>query len=178
MRLAVDTQGRPDLAKALNEEEIVKSWVFGVVNQLLSQPGDVYIQKSVRENHPDLVEAQDSVLEQQFSDFISATGEEVKLFSPKVIYDASLIMNAVYLNLLDQQLGTGFIGRIEKLPLSRKIGRLLEASLAVLEDSPAGDRRMIETWAEFLVSGTGLNGFLLNHEIPCQCLFNRPILPV
>ena len=150
MRLASDAAGRPDLAQALNEDEIVRSWVFGVVNQLLSQPADIHIQKAVRENHPDLSAAQDLVLEQQFKDFQSAMSEEVRMFSPKVIYDASLIMNAVYLHLLDRQIGSDYISRIENLPQSRKINRLLEASLAVLEDSPAGDRRLVETWANFL----------------------------
>lgn len=150
MRLASDAQGRPDLVQALNEDEIVRSWVFGVVNQLISQPGDLHIQKAIRVNHKDLHKAQDMILEQQFKDFTAAMSEEVRLYSPKVIYDASLIMNAVYLNLLDQQIGSDYISRIEKMPQSRKIVRLLEASRAVFEDSPGGDRRMINTWADFL----------------------------
>ncbi len=150
MRLALDVSERPDLSRALNEEEIVKSWVFGVVNQLLSQPVDVFIQKAVKENHPDLEASQNSVLEGQFRDFLSAMGEEVRMFSPKTVYDASLIMNGVYLHLLDRQIGSDFISRLEVLPQRRRIERLVKASLEVLEDSPAGDRKMIETWADFL----------------------------
>ena len=150
MRLASDAEGRPDLIKALNEEEIVRSWVFGVVNQLHSQPGDLHIQKAIRQNHPDLMEPQREVLERQFRDFLSAMSEEVRLYSPKAVYDGSLIMNAVYLHLLDRQIGTDFMSRLETLPQIRKIGRLLEASLEILEDSPAGDRRMTDAWADFL----------------------------
>jgi len=150
MRLASDAGSRPDLAKALNEDEIVQSWVFGVINQLVSQPADIHIQKAVREELPELKEAQQQVLDQQVRDFQAAMSEEVKRFSPKVIYDASLIMNGVYLHLLDRLMGTDFVSRVEPLPQSRKIERLLEASLAVLEDSPAGDRRLTETWADFL----------------------------
>ncbi len=150
MRLALDTSERPDLAQALNQQEIVKSWIFGVVNQLLSQPPDIFIQKAVRENHPDLREAQDLVLEGQFRDFLAAMTEEVKLYSPKTVYDASLIMNAVYLHLLDREMGSSFISLIEVLPMRKKIERLFHASLAVLNDSPAGDRALIDTWAEFL----------------------------
>ena len=150
MRLASDIMDRPDLSRALNEEEIVKSWVFGVVNQLLSQPVDVFIQKAVKENHPDLENSQNAVLEGQFRDFLSAMGEEVRRYSPKTVYDASLIMNGVYLHLLDMQIGSDFISRLDVLPQRRKIERLLKASLAVLDDSPAGDRKMIDTWADFL----------------------------
>ncbi|OQY30980.1 MAG: hypothetical protein B6241_14980 [Spirochaetaceae bacterium 4572_59] len=150
MRLASAAEGRPDLAQALNEDEIVRSWVFGVVNQLISQPGDLHIQKAIRDNHQDLQEAQDLILEQQFKDFKAAMSEEVRLFSPKLIYDASLIMNAVYLSLLDRQIGSDYMSRIDKMPQSRKIDRLLEASMAVFEDSPEADRRMIDAWADFL----------------------------
>ena len=150
MRLALDTAERPDLAKALNEEEIVKSWIFGVVNQLISQPADLHIQKAVRENHPDLRDAQDMVLEEQFRVFQASLGEGVRQFSPKTIYNASLFMNGVYLHLLDRQIGSSFISRLSPLPRSKKIEKLLEASLVIWEDSPAGDRKMTDTWADFL----------------------------
>ncbi|MDC7233868.1 MAG: hypothetical protein PQJ58_11615 [Spirochaetales bacterium] len=150
MRLALDAGDRPDLVKALNEDEIVKAWIFGVVNQLISQPGDIYIQKAISEEMPDLKEAQMLVLEQQFSDFMAAQREDVKLYSPRTVYDASLIMNAVYLKMLDRLIGTSFMERVDNLPQSRKIGRLFEATLEIREDHPADDRKRTDLWAETL----------------------------
>ena len=150
MRLALDAGDRPDLAKALNEDEIVKAWVFGVVNQLISQPADIYIQKAIFEEMPELHEARAAVLEQQFQDFLSAGREEVRLYSPKTVYDASLIMNAVYLSLLDELAGTSFMERVNDLPQSRKIRRLLEATREIGDDGPAGDRRRTDLWADSL----------------------------
>ncbi|MDC7240559.1 MAG: hypothetical protein PQJ50_09385 [Spirochaetales bacterium] len=150
MRLALDAGDRPDLAKALNEDEIVKAWVFGVVNQLISQPLDIYIQKAIYEQMPDLHKIRESVLEQQFQDFLSAQREEVRLYSPKTVYDASLIMNAVYLTLLDEVAGTSFMDRVENLPQRRKIERLLKATKATEDGGPAGDRARTDLWADFL----------------------------
>ncbi len=150
MCLTLDTKDRPDLAKAVNEDEIVRSWVYGVVNQLISQPADYLIQRAIYEEMPDLREARQAVLEQQFVDFISALSEEVRMFSPKTIYDASLVMNSVYLHLLDRYAGTDFLSRLNSLPQSRRIERLLEATLEEGEDSPAGDRRRTDLWAEAL----------------------------
>lgn len=150
MRLALDAGDRADLAKALNEDEIVKAWIFGVVNQLISQPADIFIQKAIYEEMPELGEARVLVLEQQFRDFMAAQREEVKLYSPKTIYDASLIMNAVYLNLLDRFAGTSFMSRVDSLPQSRKIQRLLDATLEISDDTPAGDRSRTDLWAESL----------------------------
>lgn len=150
MRLARDAGDRPDLTKALNEDEIVKAWIFGVVNQMISQPADIYIQKAIYEEMPELKEARTLVLERQFNDFIDAQREEVKLYSPKTVYDASLIMNAVYLNLLDKFAGTSFMNRVPDLPQSRKIRKLLDSTLEICEDTPAADRSRTDLWAEFL----------------------------
>jgi len=150
MRLALDARERPDLAKALNEEEIVRAWIFGVVNQLISQPADIYIQKVLYEEMPDLMDGRKMVLEQQFQDFLAAQKEDVRLYSPKTVYDASLIMNSVYLHMLDLMAGTDFISRLDFLPQSRKIGRLLEATKALDENTPAGDRARTDLWADFL----------------------------
>jgi len=150
MRLALDARDRPDLTRALNEDEIVGAWIFGVVNQLISQPADIYIQKAIYEEMPDLLDARAMVLEQQFQDFLAAQKEEVRLYSPRTVYDASLIMNSVYLHMLDLLAGTDFIARLEHLPQSRRIGRLLDATKALDEDSPAGDRARTDLWADFL----------------------------
>ena len=150
MCLTLDTQDRPDLARAVNEDEIVRSWVYGVINQLISQPADYLIQKAIYENMPELIEAREAVLEQQFQDFQSALSEDVRMFSPKTIYDASLIMNGVYLQLLDRYAGTDFLNRLDSLPQKRRIERLLEATLKEDEDSPAGDRRRTDLWADAL----------------------------
>lgn len=150
MKLSIDASGRPDLAKAVNEDEIVRAWIFGVVNQLISQPADIYIQKAIHEEIPDLKDATTLVLEQQFLDFTAALRDDVRLYSPKTIYDASLLMNSVYLHMLDRFLGCNFMSRVETLPQKRKINRLLDATLEMDEDSPAGDRARTDLWAETL----------------------------
>jgi hypothetical protein len=150
MRLALDAEGRPDLSRALNEDEIVRAWIYGVVNQLISQPADIYIQKAIFEEMPELEEPRRIVLERQFLDFMAAQKEEVRIYSPKTIYDASLIMNSVYLSLLDQLAGTDFLSRTGVLPQSRKIARLLKATLEITSDSPESDRQITDLWADFL----------------------------
>ncbi|MDA3956157.1 hypothetical protein [Oceanispirochaeta sp.] len=150
MRLALDVQGRPDLARALNEEEIVRAWIYGVVNQLISQPADIYIQKALYEEQPELNQTRLMVLERQFQDFMSAQKEEVRHYSPKTVYDASLIMNSVYLSLLDEVAGMDFLSRVGVLPQSRKIARLLTATKEISEDTPAADRARTDLWADFL----------------------------
>jgi hypothetical protein len=150
MQIEAEANVKPELREVLNNNELVSSWVLGLINQLISQPADLVVEKHIYENCPDLRELQKNVLEKQFVDYTATLKPQVRDLSPTVVFDASAIMNYVYLRILDEQIGTDFTARTEHVYKKKRSEALYEYTLAHTGGSVEQDRVVIDHWAEKL----------------------------
>lgn len=150
MQIEAESGVKPELREVLNNKEIVSSWILGVINQVISQPADLVVEKMVFEDFPDLRKLQKTVLEKQFKDYIMTLNPKVRDLSPSVVFDASAIMNYVYLRILDDYLGTDFTDRTEHVYKRKRSESLYAFTTANTGGSTEQDRYVIDYWAEKL----------------------------
>lgn len=150
MQIEAESNVKPELREVLNNDELVSSWVLGLINQLISQPADLVVEKHIYENYPDLRALQKNVLEKQFVDYSRTLHPQVRDLSPSVVFDASAIMNYVYLRILDDDLGTDFTERTENVYKRKRSEALYEYTKANTGGTVEQDRVIIDHWAEKL----------------------------
>ncbi|WP_028972435.1 hypothetical protein [Spirochaeta cellobiosiphila] len=151
-RLQIQGEGQynPVIAEALEQDEIVRSWVFSLVNQVVSQPMDIIIQKQIYQDYPELHEQQQLMLEQQLGDFRKTLTGEVEQFSPKVVFDASVVMNGTYLGILDKVTGKHYLDDLPALNKRRKIDRLIVETEPLLGSDHKSDVELTNYWSKDL----------------------------
>ncbi len=150
MQIEAESSVKPELREVLNNDELVSSWVLGVINQVISQPADLVVEKIIYDCYPDLRKLQKNVLEKQFEDYLTTLHPSVKDLSPSVVFDASAIMNYVYLRILDNYLGTDFTERTEHVYKKKKSEALYDYTKNKTGGSTEQDRVIIDYWAEKL----------------------------
>lgn len=150
MNIALEAEVRPYLSPVLNDINLISTWVLSLINQVISQPADLMVEVSVYNEYPELREFQKKALENQFRDFTASLSKEVESLSPGIIFNSSAIMNYVYLHILDDNIGTDFITRLERVVKKRRSRTLYEYTKENLKDSLADDHKMINYWAGFL----------------------------
>ena len=150
MQIEAESGVKPELREVLNNNEMVSSWILGVINQVISQPADLVVEKIIFEEYPDLRRLQKNVLENQFNDYITTLHPKVRDLSPSVVFDASAIMNYVYLRVLDDYLGTDFTARTEHVYKKKRSEALYDFTKANTGGNTEQDRLVIDHWAEKL----------------------------
>lgn len=150
MQIEAESGVKPELREVLNNNELVSSWILGVINQVISQPADLVVEKIIFDEYPELRTLQKTVLEKQFKDYITTLNPKVRDLSPSVVFDASAIMNYVYLRVLDDYLGTDFTGRTEHVYKRKRAEALYEFTKANTGGNTEQDRLVIDHWAEKL----------------------------
>lgn len=151
-RMQIEAEGnvKPELREVLNDDKLVSSWVLGLINQLISQPADLVVEKYVYDNFPDLRKLQKNVLEKQFVDYTLTLNPQVRDLSPTVVFDASAVMNNVYLRILDDLIATDFTSRTEHVYKRIKTEALYEYTKEHTGGTVDRDREIIDHWAEKL----------------------------
>lgn len=150
MQIEAESGVKPELREVLNNNELVSSWILGVINQVISQPADLVVEKIIFDEYSDLRKLQKNVLEKQFKDYISTLNPKVRDLSPSVVFDASAIMNYVYLRVLDDYLGTDFTERTEHVYKRKRSEALYEFTKTNTGGDTVQDRIVIDHWAEKL----------------------------
>lgn len=150
MQIEAESGVKPELREVLNNNELVSSWILGVINQVISQPADLVVEKVIFDEYPDLRKLQKNVLEKQFVDYMRTLHPQVRDLSPTVVFDASAIMNYVYLRILDDYLGTDFTERTEHVYKRKRSEALYEFTKANTGGTTEQDRIVIDHWAEKL----------------------------
>ncbi|MGL1892353.1 MAG: hypothetical protein OCD02_12045 [Spirochaetaceae bacterium] len=149
MSIALESKDKPHLEVVLNDAQLTSTWVLSLINQLISQPVSINIERYIYNNFPELREFQKNVVSAQFKDFNLTLSPEVERLSPNVIYNSSAIMNYVYLNSIDDIAGTTFIQELNYIVKKRKCEKLYEYTKDNLKDSIVSDNSMIDYWADF-----------------------------
>jgi len=150
MQIEAESGVKPELREVLNNNELVSSWILGVINQVISQPADLVVEKIIFDDFADLRKLQKNVLEKQFKDYITTLNPKVRDLSPTVVFDASAIMNYVYLRVLDDYLGTEFTARTEHVYKKKKSEALYDFTRSNTGGNTEQDRLVIDHWAEKL----------------------------
>lgn len=150
MQIEAESGVKPELREVLNNNELVSSWVLGVINQVISQPADLVVEKIIYDQYPSLRTLQKTVLEKQFKDYITTLNPKVRDLSPSVVFDASAIMNYVYLRILDDYLGTDFTERTEHVYKRKRSESLYGFTTSNTGGNTEQDRIVIDHWAEKL----------------------------
>lgn len=150
MQIEAEAGVKPELREVLNNNELVSSWILGVINQVISQPADIVVEKIIFDEYEDLRKLQKNVLEKQFKDYITTLNPQVRDLSPSVVFDASAIMNYVYLRILDDYLGTDFTVRTEHTYKRKRSEALYDFTKANTGGDTEQDRIVIDHWAEKL----------------------------
>ena len=147
MQIEAESGVKPELREVLNNNELVSSWILGVINQIISQPADLVVEKIIFDDFPDLRKLQKTVLEKQFKDYITTLNPKVRDLSPSVVFDASAIMNYVYLRVLDDYLGTDFTERTEHVYKKKRSEALYDFTVKNTGGTTEQDRVVIDHWA-------------------------------
>ncbi len=148
--IALETIRKPHLEVVLNDHNLTSTWVLSLINQLISQPVSINIEREIYKNYPELREYQKSVIDAQFKDFNLTLSKEVEELSPAIIYNSSAIMNYVYLRSIDDITGSDFIGNLNYIVKKHKCETLYEYTKNNLKNSVGSDITMVNYWAEFL----------------------------
>lgn len=150
MSMALEVERKPHLQVALNDPTLTSTWVLSLVNQLISQPVNINIEKIIYRDYPELREFQNSVVSNQFKDFNATLSKEIEAISPDLVYSSSAIMNYVYLKSMDSITGSNFISRLNYIVKKSRSESLFEYTEKNLKDSIISDREVIDHWAKIL----------------------------
>lgn len=149
MSIALEVDRKPHLKVVLNDPQLTSTWILSLINQLISQPADINIEREIYENYPELRVYQHNVIAAQFKDFNQTLSEEVEELSPSVIYNSSAIMNYVYLKSIDSIIGSDFINNLNYVVKKNRCETLYTYTYENLKDDVTSDMEMIDHWADF-----------------------------
>lgn len=150
MDISPETMTKPHLEIALNDPSLTSTWVLSLINQLISQPVNINIEKIIYNEYPELREYQKSIISDQFKDFNATLKKEVENISPSLIYESSAIMNYIYLKSMDELIGSDFIGDLNYIVKARRSQKLFEYTKENLINTFSSDVSIINHWAESL----------------------------
>lgn len=150
MSIALEVNRKPHLQIALNDPSLISTWTISLVNQLISQPVNINIERTIYSEYPDLRDLQKNVISNQFKDFNATLSAEVEGLSPDIIYNSSAIMNYIYLKTMDDITGSEFITQLNYIVKKHKSVDLYNYTNSNLENSIVSDKHIIDYWAKCL----------------------------
>lgn len=150
MSIALEVDRKPHLQVALNDAALISTWAISLVNQLISQPVSINVERIIYNNYPELRELQQKVIGNQMKDFNATLSKEVEGLSPGIIYNGSAVMNFVYLKSMDDITGSDFIGDLKYIVKKSRSHELYNYTSDNLKDSLVSDKAMIDYWANYL----------------------------
>ncbi len=150
MAMSIETPIKPHLEIALNDDKISSTWILSLINQLISQPVSINIERIIFKDYPELRKLQFLLAEKQFKDFNATLTREMEKLSPSIIFETSAIMNYVYLRSLDDLIGSNFINKLNFIVKPVKSVKLYEYTRDNLKNTLISDTEITNYWANFL----------------------------
>jgi len=130
--------------------ELLSIWHAGVVRQVSNYPVDLRIEKWLFKEYPVMNDLHREALREQLREDQAVLASEIKLFTPRSVYEASVIMNCAFAARVCEMLG----GSSLRLPYPKQLARAANELLATLdgegEDDHRGDVRIVNRWAQRL----------------------------
>jgi len=138
----------PDLVK-----ELLCIWHSGVVRQVVNYPADIRIEEWLLREYPGMNHLQKEALRQQLKEDHVVLAPEIGLFTPRCVYEASVMMNCAFASRISEMLGDSSL----HLPYPKRMAKTANELLAILdgeaEDNHRGDIRTVNRWAQRLGIG-------------------------
>lgn len=150
MDISPETVSKPHLEIALNDPSLTSTWVLSLINQLISQPVNINIEKVIFNDFPELREFQKSIISNQFRDFNATLKKEIEKISPSIIYETSAIMNYIYLKSMDDLIGSDYIDNLNYIVRAKRSQKLYEYTKDNLMNKFTSDISTINYWAKSL----------------------------
>lgn len=125
--------------------DLLKLWHEGLVSNLASVPADLWIERWIREQHPQLREQQAESIEEQAAEYERGLGPGPRTFTPKVVFDASGAVNAAYLTWMAEVVDRPSLPRPFYRAGYKQRGEELLA--LVSDDTYEGDCAATDAWA-------------------------------
>ena len=118
----------------------------GPLTQLLSTPGDFWVNKWLYDNYDDLRREQRAGLSEIFEKAHQALGDHIKALTPRTVYNASNAMNAALADFVDELFGCEEFTRPYRGTEFTDIGARLR-SHNLTDRGYAGDIETTDKWA-------------------------------
>lgn len=150
MSMALEVQKKPHLQIAMNDHHMTSTWILSLINQLISQPASINVEREIYNSYPELHEFQRESIDAQFRDFNLTLSKEVEELSPSIIYNSSAIMNYVFLRHMDDIIGSDYISGLNYVVKKIRSEKLYNYTKENLKDSVISDKEIIDYWAETL----------------------------
>ena len=141
------------LAKVFGQEKIrrmVRLWYEGAVFQLTKMPPDIMIDKWLYDEYPELRPIQLKSLVRQRQDAVQSLTQDTRKFTPDKIYRVSNIMNYAFLKILEDHFRLDWVAPYHSSIFIFDGSALAKVTETEYVNSHAGDRAMIDRWAERL----------------------------
>jgi len=134
-------------------KELLSIWHSGAVRQVVNYPADIRIEEWLFRKYPGMNNLQREALRQQLKEDQAVLAPEIGLFTPRCVYEASVIMNCAFARRVREMLGDSS----SRLPYPKRLARAANELLAILdgeeEDNHRGDIRIVNRWAQRLGIG-------------------------
>jgi len=131
-------------------KELLSIWHQGVVRQLVNYPVDLRIEEWLFREYPGMSDLYTETLREQLREDQVVLVPEIGLFTPRCVYEASVIMNCAFARRVCEMLGDSSL----RLPYPKRLARAANELLAILdreeEDNHRGDIRVVNQWAQRL----------------------------
>lgn len=129
---------------------MVRLWYEGVVYQLTRMPPDIMIDKWLYDEYPDLRTIQLQSLTRQRMEAVQSLAQDTRKFTPKKIYRVSNIMNYAFFKVLEDHFRLDWVAPYHRTIFIFDGSELARLTQKEYVNNHAGDRAMIDKWAERL----------------------------
>jgi hypothetical protein len=132
-------------------KQFVLLWYQGVVFQLTKMPTDIMIDRWLYNLCPELRPVQKDAILKQRTAAVRSLAPEWREMTPSIINYTSNMMNYAYFKILEDLFGADFVAPYHSTVFIMDGRELLNRTLdRDLSDDHQGDRKRIDSWAEFL----------------------------
>jgi hypothetical protein len=141
------------LVKVFGPEKIkrmVRLWYEGVVFQLTKMPPDIMIDKWLYDEYPELRPIQLPSLIRQRQEAVQSLVQDTRKFTPDKIYRVSSIMNYAFFKVLEDHFRLDWVAPWHSTIFIFDGSALAKVTKNDYVNNHAGDRAMIDAWAERL----------------------------
>ena len=122
----------------------------GLIQQLTSLPQDIYIEKWMYNNYPELRNLQREMVQRQTDQSLQCLSDEIRKRTPDIFYTASNVMNYAFLRIIGNIIGVNFIKKysvaMDIVNAGKKLSSITEASNT---NNYQDDIELINQWAIF-----------------------------
>jgi len=141
---------KSEMGSAEVPEDVIRLWINGLVQQLVSLSVDFRIERWVYDTFPMLRKEQKINLEMGAKLSVLALSKQVQMVTAPSIYTASNIMNCAYIMLLGDLLSKHWVKEYYRYPSILSVAKSLKNEAPLQDMGQKGDIELTNIWAKKL----------------------------